>query len=115
MTSPLSPKAKKAMLFIQRYIATHDGHAPTLLEICAAVELSAKSAAHRLLSELELAGYITRIDNTKRGIRVERMLPDDRFEEAAKAVCAALGHTEPADIAIARQAIVATLVESQAA
>lgn len=116
MTSPLSPKAKKAMLFIQGYVATDEfARAPTLLEIAASVSISSKSAAHRLVTELELAGFISRTRDTSRGITILRTLADDRFEEAARAVCAALGHTAPADIVKARQAIVSTLVESQAA
>lgn len=116
MTAPLSPKAKKAMLFIQRYVATDEfARAPTLLEIANAVDVTSKSVAHRLVSELVLSGNLGRAKDIKRGLVVLCPLPDDRFEECARAVCAALGHTAPADVAKARQAIVATLVESQAA
>lgn len=110
MSPPRISRKKDAMLFIQRYVAEH-GRAPSVRELAAGIELQSTSAAHRILTELEHGGFIARSENAHRSITVLKTVPDDRFEEAAKAACAALQCVASADnIARARDAIVASLV-----
>ncbi len=109
----LPPRTKAAMLFIQRYFAEH-GRAPALREIAKGVGVNSSSAAHRVVCELELCGYIDRTAGARRDITILKTIPDDRFEEAAKAVCAEHGCTDPASIAKARDLIFNTLVRSAA-
>ncbi len=109
------------MLFIQHYLAKQS-QAPSLHEIANDLGVKSKSAALRAVTQLEEAGFIARPRSIlgrrhahARGIELLKTLPDDRFEEAAKAVCAVLGHSEPGAVAKARAAIVSTLVERNAA
>lgn len=110
---PRISRKKDAMLFIQRYVVEH-GRAPSVREIAAGVELQSTSAAHRILAELEEGGFISRSENAHRSITILKTITDDRFGEAAKAVCAELGCTDPASIAKARDLIFNTLVRSAA-
>jgi SOS-response transcriptional repressor LexA len=101
------------MLFIQRYVVEH-GRAPSVRDLADGIELQSTSAAHRILVELERRGFISRSASAHRSITILKTIPDDRFEEAAKAVCAAHGCTDPASIAKARDLIFNSLVRSAA-
>ena len=111
--STLPPRTKAAMLFIQRYFAEH-GRAPAIRDIAKGIGLTSSGATHRILCDLEEAGYIDRTAGARRDITILKTIPDDRFEEAAKAVCAEHGCTDPASIAKARDLIFNSLVRSAA-
>ena len=81
--STLPPRTKAAMLFIQRYFAEH-GRAPAIRDIAKGIGLTSSGATHRILCDLEEAGYIDRTAGARRDITILKTIPDDRFEEAAK-------------------------------
>lgn len=114
MSTALSPHHAAIMRFVQRRLA-RDGHAPRLEDVRAEFNLSSPSRAHAAISHLVDQGYLARDRRRTRGLSVLRPIPDDRFEDTAKAVCEALGCLTEANIAIVRQTIVQTLIEREAA
>lgn len=112
----LTERQEEVMLFIQREFA-RSGRAPRMEDIVTGCGLSSKSRAHAIVSDLEALGFIARDRHHARGITILRLIPDDRFEAAARAACEALG--QPANdetVAAAREAIVKVLItERQAA
>ena len=116
--SPLTPKLKEIMLFIQRTVA-QTGHAPTIKEIVTGCALSSKSRAHDAVNDLCTLGHLGREiygkKQASRGLTILKPIPDDRFEEAAKAVCDALGRDlNPDNVSRAREAIFNTLMGEHA-
>lgn len=63
-------KQKECFAFINRFIAEHDGRAPTFDEIMVALGLKSKSGIHRLLVGLEERGLIKRMGARARAIEV---------------------------------------------
>lgn len=109
----LTPRAEAAMRFIQESIVK-TGRSPIYVEIGERIGVSSKGRIHAIVGELEAKGYVSRANYTARGLQVLKPLPD-RFEEAAKAVCEALGHTSPEDVMTARKVMVSTLIDRSAA
>ncbi len=110
----LYPRERAVMLTIQAHLAIN-GVMPTIEDIAKGVGLSSKGRTHHLVAALCEKGYLAKDAYTARGLTILKPVPDDRFEEAAKAVCGAL-HKEPnpENIKSAREAIFAALVESAA-
>lgn len=92
----MTPKQRDLQIFIQHEIA-RTGQSPTMEAIAEALGLSSRSRAHALVSDLVNTGHLARSKNRARGITVRRPIPDDRFEAAAKAVCAALDRAPNTD------------------
>lgn len=65
----LTPQQQILLNYIAWHIATH-GIAPSYAEMCAATGHTSKSAVHRLLGALEERGYIERLENRNRAIRI---------------------------------------------
>ncbi|MCL4715532.1 MAG: hypothetical protein KJZ75_11530 [Hyphomonadaceae bacterium] len=116
MTRALSDRQEQVMLAIQRDFA-RTGRSPTLEAIGKEVGITSKGRVHNIISELVALGHLERDANRSRGLRIVKPIPDDRFEEAARAACAALQcAASPDNIARARDAIAATLMpEAKAA
>jgi hypothetical protein len=69
VVKPLSARQQAVLNFIESFIA-EKGLSPTLEEIRVALKISSKSVVHHYLVRLEQAGYLTRLPNTPRGIRL---------------------------------------------
>ncbi|MGL4834319.1 MAG: helix-turn-helix domain-containing protein [Shewanella sp.] len=67
---PLTQKQRCVLCFIQGYQEATGGACPTLLEIARALGLTAKSNIQRIAKGLEERGYIERLKNHARSIRV---------------------------------------------
>lgn len=105
----LTPRQVTVMLAIQRCIAL-TGHSPTLESLGAECGITSKGRMHHHVAELIARGYLAKHGARARSLTVLKPLPDDRFEEAAKQVCSALGVVTPDNIAKAREAIQAALM-----
>lgn len=72
MTEParygLTPKQKKLLSFIERYISANDGISPSFTDMATAMDLKSKSGIHRLVSGLEERGYIHKLPSRARTI-----------------------------------------------
>ena len=64
----LNEKAKEIYKYIRERI--DDGYAPTVREICAALGIRSTSTAHRYINLLVDAGYLDKMDNQNRAIRL---------------------------------------------
>lgn len=75
---------KQAQVFkvISRYLA--QGIPPTVREICAHTGIKSTSTVHRILSELEELGYITRFGGNSRGIRINGSAPSSQVPVLGK-------------------------------
>lgn len=69
MPAELSPRQRRVLDFIRRYIAEH-GYPPTIREICEACNISSTSVANYNLRRLAEAGYIRRSDRLSRAIEL---------------------------------------------
>lgn len=69
MPAELSPRQRRVLDFIRRYIAEH-GYPPTIREICEACDISSTSVANYNLRRLAEAGYIRRSDRLSRAIEL---------------------------------------------
>ncbi len=69
MPAELSPRQRRVLDFIRRYIDEH-GYPPTIREICEACEISSTSVANYNLRRLAEAGYIRRSDRLSRAIEL---------------------------------------------
>lgn len=107
----LLPRHAEIMRFVQHHMALC-GHAPTIVEIRQGMGLSSNSRAHAAITMLVDSGYLSRDPYRERGLTILKPIPDDRFEEAAKRVCSALGLTDPSNIKTARDEIEAALLEA---
>lgn len=108
----LSPQQEEVLLFIQREVAK-TGHPPVLTDIVAhCARVSSKSRAHKIVAQLVALGHLGKAPNVARGITLLKPIPDDRFEEAAKAVCQCFGIVTPDNIEKAREAIAQTLMRA---
>lgn len=66
---PLSSKAHQIFDFINERSA--NGMVPTIREICTALNMKSTSTAHRYIAELVDAGWLEKLDNQRRAIRVK--------------------------------------------
>lgn len=71
----LTPKLHKLLLFIDGYISRTGGVSPSFDEMRDACGIKHKSGVHRMLGGLEDRGFITRLHDKWRAIKVIR-LPD---------------------------------------
>lgn len=69
MSKPLDRRSEAILTFIREYIDKH-GWAPTVREICKAVEIDSTSVVQGHLQRLEARGYIRRGEHTPRAIAV---------------------------------------------
>jgi repressor LexA len=65
----LSKRQRAILQFIEEYVR-ENGYPPTYEEIRVAIEISTKSLVNHHLAALEAAGYLSRVPNTPRGIRL---------------------------------------------
>ncbi len=84
MSPQLTPKKKKIMDFIEKYLKKH-GYSPTLEEIAKKLKVSSKSTIHQHLKELEESGYLSRGENKARDIMImgQRDLEETHTDEDA--------------------------------
>lgn len=75
----LTARQKECLDFIVSYLRENDGVSPSLKDICAALDLSAKSVAHHIVTQLELRGYIRRQPHRQRAIEVLQVVPSPRI------------------------------------
>lgn len=69
MPADLSPRQRRVLEFIRRFIGEH-GYPPTIREICEACEISSTSVANYNLRRLAEAGYIRRSGRLSRAIEL---------------------------------------------
>ena len=67
----LSERQRKILAFIEDFVH-ENGYPPTYEEIRAALEISTKSLVNHHLDALESAGFLARMPNTPRGIRLSQ-------------------------------------------
>ncbi len=68
----MMPRERQLLHYLQTYIASHDGVAPTVREIQAQLGLASPSGPSRLLDSLERQGLIAREPSRGRNIRLTR-------------------------------------------
>lgn len=66
----LTPRQKETLDFIVRYQRENGGVSPCLTEIGAALKIASKGPVHRLLTQLEVRGFIVRAKCKQRWIEV---------------------------------------------
>lgn len=66
----LTPMQRKIYLYLKSYIEEHE-YAPSVRDICAAVELTATSTVHGHLTRLAAKGFIERGNGKSRAIRIK--------------------------------------------
>lgn len=69
MPAVLYPREKQTLEFIKQFIQRY-GYAPTLKEICGALNLSSVATVHEHLDHLRQKGFIKKIDGAARGIEL---------------------------------------------
>jgi len=69
MPATLYPKERRVLNFITQFIQRY-GYAPTLKEICQAMDVSSVATIHEHLDKLRQKGYIKKLDGATRGIDV---------------------------------------------
>lgn len=80
--SELKPKEKRVLDFIRTSISAN-GFAPSVRDICAALDIKSTSTVHLYLRRLEEKGFIDRCDGKSRAIRLD-YAPDSRGENSYK-------------------------------
>ena len=70
----LKPKEQRVLNFIRESIMLN-GYAPSVRDICAALDIKSTSTVHLYLRKLEEKGYIDRCDGKSRAIRVDERQP----------------------------------------
>ena len=71
MAEKLLPKERELYEYICERIR-RDGYAPTVRDICAALDIKSTSTAHAYIAKLEAKGYIHRSQGKSRTMRVEQ-------------------------------------------
>jgi repressor LexA len=66
----LKPKEQRVLDFIRESIALN-GYAPSVRDVCAALNIKSTSTVHLYLRKLEQKGYIDRCDGKSRAIRID--------------------------------------------
>ncbi|HCS78394.1 TPA: repressor LexA [Patescibacteria group bacterium] len=69
MPATLYPRERQALEFISQFIQRH-GYAPTLKEICGALNVSSVATVHEHLDHLRQKGFIKKLDGAARGIEL---------------------------------------------
>lgn len=69
----LTKKQRDLLVFINDYLAAHDGASPSFEEMKEALDLRSKSGIHRLLEALEERGFLSRMHNKARAIEIMKM------------------------------------------
>lgn len=82
MVRVVYPREREVLEFVAQYIQRH-GYAPTLVEICDALGLSAPSTVHEHLDRLEKKGYIKKTKGFERSIEVVEGKAKFKTEETA--------------------------------
>lgn len=115
MTHPLTKRQEQVLLLVQRGIAA-TGRAPTYAVLCQSTGIVSRGAMCDAVNELCERGYLERVMSGGKamGLRVLKQIPDDRFADAARAVCQALGVVTPDNIAVARAEIAKVLLPEAA-
>lgn len=83
MAYALTEKQAQLLAFIKEYTADNNGVCPSFEEMKAAVDLASKSGIHRLIRALEERGFISRLKDRARAIKV---LADDTPPEGLTAI-----------------------------
>lgn len=71
MTDKLLPKERELYEYICERIR-RDGYAPTVRDICTALDIKSTSTAHAYLAKLEAKGYIHRSQGKSRSVRIKQ-------------------------------------------
>ena len=79
----LKPKEQRVLNFIRESIMLN-GYAPSVRDICAALDIKSTSTVHLYLRKLEEKGYIDRCDGMIRAIRVVESTTGVRSENTYK-------------------------------
>ncbi|MBE6623329.1 MAG: transcriptional repressor LexA [Ruminococcaceae bacterium] len=79
----LKPKEQRVLNFIRESIMLN-GYAPSVRDICAALDIKSTSTVHLYLRKLEEKGYIDRCDGKSRAIRVDESTTGGRAENTYK-------------------------------
>jgi repressor LexA len=74
----LTPVQQKVLGYVGRYIAEHGGVPPSFEEITAAMGITSKSGAHRVITALEERGYLRRLPNRARTLSLVVDAPSAR-------------------------------------
>jgi repressor LexA len=69
MPAVLYPRERQVLEFLTQFVQRY-GFAPTLKEICAALDLSSVATVHEHLDHLRQKGFIKKIDGAARGIEL---------------------------------------------
>ena len=72
----LNEKAMNIYQFIKDSI--ENGYPPTVREICSALDIKSTSTVHKYINLLVEEGYIEKMDNHNRAIRLKGFLQQDR-------------------------------------
>ena len=88
----ITQKQHDLFRFVETYIKTHDGVAPSFTEMRIAMNLASNSGIHRILTALENRGFIFRIKDKARSIQIIRSLDQDpsfdhQKTEAIRKIC----------------------------
>lgn len=71
----LTRRQRELLTYIQRYMASRDGIAPSFEEMTKAMGLASKSGIHRLIEALVDRGHLQRLPNKARSITLG--IPND--------------------------------------
>lgn len=82
--SDINLTIKEAEVFKVITEALAEGLPPTVREICAQTGIKSTSTVHRILSDLEEKGYITRFGGNSRGIRIQGSSPSSQVPVLGK-------------------------------
>jgi len=98
MEERLSDRQQRILAFIEAFVA-ENGYPPTYEEIRAALDISTKSLVYHHLDALEGAGYLSRVPNTPRGIRLahSKTFRVPRLGSIAAGLPISLGDPDPDD------------------
>ena len=67
--SELTAREKSILQFIQKEIS-QNGYPPTVRDICAALNIKSTSTVHKAMSSLAEQGYIAKLNNKRRALKV---------------------------------------------
>lgn len=87
----MTPLQRKCLQYLKEYSSENDGEMPTYQMIADHISQASKSGVHRLITSLERAGYITRIEGVARSMRL--VTTDQKAERLVAALRA--NHTTP--------------------
>ena len=91
--SELTAREKDILQFIQQEIS-RNGYPPTVRDICAALNIKSTSTVHKAMTSLAEQGYISKLNNKRRAIKVT-----DAGENEAGSPAAPAPFADRADVA----------------